>query len=1119
LISEIPQSRNYTVPQAPDTIANEKNIQAWKDLFAARRGWSVKVVDDCAGMSDQIQQRYSEMEVITRCVDTAVLNLEKHVRALDQKNAEVQNWVSEMEKQNSASSNWEVSIARLRSIPAAPDMIKFITGRDLSRAQRQTTLEDLVDVEEVKRSGRLIHNISTDLTRNSAEAGQAVDEIMRRIDELFTKVEQSPARPAIERASESISLMEDIEAISRKVNTDCESILGFSNSSKNISQASKSALLHTEKFLPNLSKRALEMDGMMQAATNLRNATAIGSLEFMHDIASLTAMLAEVNSRFAAMELSSEGYDALQLIAILDTLPATYASFLAEAIRRREWNEKVRSDSSTLASEMANFQEEESRRRRKWQKNIGAALWGDKTEGQVLGLEVNLQGKEDEWPEASRRDLEELFEVLQVHDSQATLVNEVSKIMSDLNTPTKQQSRRAKAFKAGSIHEAALGKSALLLRGDDDLLRTLQDEKAKVENKLKTAESRVRRLEDLLHRQTQVSRTTAGNVFQIPNQINTETQNGNPLVSPRANGDSRRSSVSSRRFSATQGAEEKAFQQKMLSLEAELIAERERASALEKEISARTTSANNVITQLDEVNSLKKDLMENFEAQQREFLDERKSLEDEIKRLKARLEELEDEMDRYLGSRENEKSDTDDRVRVLQEELDRLQKHTAAEAQKAQGQVDFLRNDAKLQRETNETLERQLQTLREEKKELLSRAMNAESTAEDQLKSLQEMHVQVSPSSKMPQNFAALSDALTTRSVNMISELENTKRDYSLVKSERDDANNTISELTSELSAYKDRVAKAESEAHQLREALSSQEAKFTALENELADERNQLSSLRMRIADGETGSEALRSRLEEEERKVTSMSEDMAERLSRIGSLEEELRSQQEKYQFAHERYERLNSRFESRTSRAKDLTQRIYSQNDRLCRLLERLSYSITKENGSMIIQKLPKPDRTSNGNDSSDPGNKIRRSISGSTTLKAMMDSGDLDLLYWMHNDDPAIETEKYEAYLNAIGSFDIDNFCEVIAKRVRDMEYTAKKYSKDARSYREKSHRAQKEAHEKIAFKNFKEGDLALFLPTRNQATGAWAAFNVGAPHYFLREQDSHKLRSLSSHTQD
>jgi len=114
--------------------------------------------------------------------------------------------------------------------------------------------------------------------------------------------------------------------------------------------------------------------------------------------------------------------------------------------------------------------------------------------------------------------------------------------------------------------------------------------------------------------------------------------------------------------------------------------------------------------------------------------------------------------------------------------------------------------------------------------------------------------------------------------------------------------------------------------------------------------------------------------------------------------------------------------------------------------------------------------------------------------------------------MHNDDSEAESEKFEAYMNAIGSFNVEAFCEAITKRIKDVEYTAKKYSKDARAYREKSHSAQKEAHEKIAFKNFKEGDLTLFLPTRNQATGAWAAFNVGAPHYFLREQDSHKLRT-------
>ncbi|KAF7912916.1 uncharacterized protein EAF01_001937 [Botrytis porri] len=1113
LISEIPLPRKYTVSRPPDSITNEKDLQAWQDLFVERRAWAAKVVEDCASMSDQAQQRYIETEVITRCVDTAVLNLEKHVRALDHKNAEVQNYVEEMQKLNVAGGDWEVSMTRLKSLPVTADVIKFITGRDLSKTKRHVTLADLVDAVEVKRSGKLLGKISGNLERSSVQAGQEVDEVMRRIDHLIEKVEKSPARAAIPQSQEPIALLEDIEAIFRKVNTDCETILGFTNTPKNISQASKSALLHTDKFLPSLSKRALEMEEIMQTVTKLRNSTAISSLEFMYDIASLTTMLAEVNSRFAALELDGDGVNALHLISMLDTLPVTFVSFLAEAVRRSEWDEKVRSDSSTLANEMANFQEEETRRRRKWQKNVGATLWDEKPETQVMALEVVLHGEEDNWPQASRRDLEDILEILRAENLKLPMLSDISRIISDLNNPTKQQSKRANAFKAGSIHESALGKSALLMRGDDEALKSMQDEKSKLENKLRTAESRIRRLEDLLHRQTQANRASIGNVFSVPNTPSPDVHSMANPVPLRPNDDSRRSSISSRRFSANRGEEEAAFQQKLLSLEAELITERERASGLEKEVAAQNASANELKSQLEEVNSMKHDLSENFKAQQQDFIDERKALNDDIKRYKAKLEELEDEMDRYLGSRENEKSDVDDRVRLLEDELDKLRKDSAAEAQKAQGQVDFLRNDAKLQRETNETLERQMQILREEKKELLSRTIQAESAAEDQLKTLQDIHLQLSPKLRMPQEFTALSGSLTNKSLSLISELENTKRDYNLAKSQRDDAETTISELRSELTHYKEKFATEEKQSQSLREDLASERAKYSALEAELTDERLQLSSIRTKMADGETGSEALRNRLEEEERKVTSLSEDLARQLSRIGSLEEEIRSHQDKHQFAQERVERLNDRFDSRTSRAKDLTQRVYSQNDKLLRLLERLSYSVTKDNGSMIIQKLPKPDRSiMNGNDSSDPGNKLRRSMTGSTTMKAMVDSGDLDLLYWMHNDDPEIESEKYNAYINSIGSFDMDNFCEVIAKRVRDMEYTAKKYSKDARAYREKSHRAQKEAHEKIAFKNFKEGDLALFLPTRNQSTGAWAAFNVGAPHYFLREQDSHKLRS-------
>ncbi|KAF4632552.1 hypothetical protein G7Y89_g5582 [Cudoniella acicularis] len=1111
--AEIPLPPKYNPAKIPDTIADQKDIQAWKDLFMARRSWALKVVEDCAAMSGEAQERYSEIQVIALGVDAAVYNLEKHAKAVDQRNADIQAWSKDFLKdQETIGTDWEASIARLRSLPATGDMIRFITGQDPRKIQGNPTLEELVDVEEMKKAGKLVHHISTRLTRDSTTLGTKVDEILKRIDELFDKVEKNPARKAFARSGESVQLMEDIEAVAKKVSIDYETVLSFSNTAKNISQASRSALLHTKNFLPTLLKRAAEMEGVVRFATEARNTLAANSLDCMHEIALLTSFVAETNAQFAALELDGDGYDAFHQLGFLNTLPATYASFIAEAIRRREWNEKVRSDTSTLANEMAAFQDEEARRRRKWQKSTGASLWGDKVERRVIGLEVNLQGEDEEWPEATRQDLEELLETLRAQDAKSGIVTEVTKIISDLNNPTKQQTKRAKAFKAGSIHEAALGRSALLVRGDNEVLRVLQEEKQKVENKLKTAESRVRRLEDLLHRQSHLSRNSTGNVFQLPGNPSPEAQiTSNPMASPRLQDDSRRSSVSSRRFSANQGAEEKAVQQKLLSLEAELIAERERASGLEKEISARKTTASDMKAKVEEANSTKKDLMENFEAQQHEFIEERKSLEGEIKRLKAKLEELEDEMDRYLGSRENEKATVDERVRTLQDELEKVQKEHEADAQKAQGQVDFLRNDAKLQRETNETLQTQLKRIKEENKALLARAEKAEAMADEQITALREVHSQLRPTAAIPEDLPTLAEVLTGLSGDLVAELESVKSDATIARSDRDSAQTAITTLKSEVEEAKENLAKEQSETSQLRETLDSEKAKFLALQGELTDERGQLTSLRTKIADGETGSEALRNRLEEEERKVTSMTEDLATRQSRIGSLEEELRAFQEKHEFAQNKHEKLASRFEARTSRAKDLTQRVYAQNDRLCRLLERLSYSVTREGNSMTIQRLPKPDRT-NANDSSDPGSSLRKSISGAITRKAMVDSGDLDLLYWMHNDDSETESEKYDAYLNAIGSFDVEAFCEVITKRIKDVEYTAKKYSRDARAYREKSHMAQKEAHEKIAYKHFKEGDLALFLPTRNQATGAWAAFNVGAPHYFLREQDSHKLRT-------
>ncbi|KAG9232911.1 putative autophagy-related protein 11 [Amylocarpus encephaloides] len=1112
---ELPLPIKYSPNEVPEA-ATSNDLQSWRDVLMLRRTWALKVVDDCATMSADAQQRYNEAHVIALGVNAASFNLEKHVKALDLKYAGAQEWSKDFQKeQEAAGTDWDASINRLRSLPANSEMICFITGQNPPSSHTNATLEDLLDRKDLKKAGKIVRVVTSQINKNIAALGTKVDVILKTMDGLSDKVESNQTRSLLSHTSEPAGLLKDIEALARKVSNDYESVLGYSNSSKNLSETSRSAFLHPKNYLPTIQKRSLEMHGILHSATEARNSMALRSLDIiMHDISSLTALVFDADSQFAALNLDGDSVEAMHTLGMLNTLPATYASFLAEAVRRREWNEKIRLDSSTLTNEMATFRDEELRRRRKWQKAIGNTLWGDRLERKVMGLEINLHDDEEEWPQASRQDLEDMLNTLKTQEPQSPLVSSVSKILTELSNPTKQQSRRARAFKAGSIHEAALGRSALLVRGDDESLRGLQDEKQKLESKLRTAESRVRRLEDLYHQQSQVNRSSTGHIFQpqghrSPDPLVTT----NPLASPpRLHDDqSRRSSVSSRRFSAHQGADEKAFQQKLLSAEAEAIAEREKTAGLEKEISAHKTAANDMKAQIEEANSTKQDLLQNFEAQQGEFIAERKSLEDEIKRLNSKLEDNEDEMDRLLGSRENEKATVDDRVRDLQDELEKARRDHSAEIQKAQGQVDFLRNDAKLQRGTNETLESQLQKVKEENRELLSRIQDVETTAEKQLQVLQDTHTQLSPTSPIPMELPALAEVVVGLSGELVAELESLKNDVTVARSDRDTAKSEVAALKSEVDHTQERLTTEQNSTTQLRETLDSEQAKYKALEVAFAAERGQLANLRTQIADGVTGSESLRSRLEAEERKVTSMSEDLARRQSRIGGHEEEMRALQGKHDLLQNKYEKLTSRFDSRTSRAKDLTQRAYAQDDRLCRLLERLSYSVTREGKTMAIQRLPKPDRT-NANDSSDPGSSMRKSITGAITRKTMVDSGDLDLLYWMHNDDPETESEKYDAYLNSIGSFDVEKFCDVLTKRIKDVEYTAKKYSKAAQAYKEKSRVAQKEAHEKIAFKHFKEGDLGLFLPTRNQATGAWAAFNVGAPHYFLREQDSHKLRS-------
>ncbi|KAI9793483.1 MAG: oligomeric, coiled-coil, peripheral membrane protein [Candelina submexicana] len=1123
----------FIPPEPPDTLSNESNLQAWQNLFKARTSWATDLTHKCALWSDTIQKHFGEINVIDRAVGVALENLQAHVRTLEQKFEEVRAWSQGVIiDQTNTLDKWEEAFEKLERIQAPDGFRKFFqhtesTARDgkskidLSR-DRYSNLRAFIDTEDVKTAGSISTDGSRRFKEKFGELSHAVGTVSSNSQALTDKVSVDATAGHGGRSEQSVRLLEDMEAVAKKVNSDYHHVLGLPSSSKSISQVSRMALLHTRNYLPSLSESSSEMNQLLRQTVTQRNALASTAAQHMQSVSLIESRLAEVQPRLSAFDVDPEDMRAFDKLRLVIRIPVVYGCLLVECLRRREWNEKMKADSSTLAEEMAVYREDEERRRRKWLRNIGDIITTDSAHGRALGVEINLQGEEQPWPHVTRGDVQTFQDTLKGLGGMDDTVKEISQQLKYMSRPTRQQRATAKAFKLGSIHEAVLGRSSLLLRDDDEPSRSLRDEKIKLEDKLKGSESRVRKLEDLLHRHSQFGRPTSDNLFQpLSNQNSEQLSNRvphQPVSVPSSPLDNlNRPHSVARRFSYNQGAEEKALARRVVTLEAELNSERERTAVLQKDASCRVEVEKDLQGRISDANSTKQDLMGNLEAQQREFADERKLLEEEMQKLKLRLEDADDELDKVLGSHENAKAKTDQTVCNLETELRKVRSDAAEEIQKAQGQTDFLRNDYTLQREKANRLERKSQTDGHEKLALqnkvreLEAQLHRETDAHNEhRRSLRVAHLHLSLDEMAPEELPSLIEAIEKLAERCANHQRDLDHSLAVIRADRDSLQSKANESMNEVFALREKLGAEEMESFSLRENLAEEKARISSLRSELNEERLQLSDLRSKFAEGETGAEALRDRVAEETSKVTEISGQLAASESRATSFADELKRWQVKTRDLETQFELATSRLESRSMRAKDISGRLYAQNDRLGRLLETLGFSITHRDDSMIVQRVS---RTASVNTTeNDPQSSMMRSISSPTPQrKDYQHLGDLNVIDWIRDEHQDIEGERYKTFVDTIGRFDLDIFSEAIAKRVKESEHLARKWQKEARAYRDKSHRIQNEAAEKIAFRSFKEGDLALFLPTRNQATRPWAAFNVGAPHFFLREQDSHNLR--------
>ena len=1070
-----------------------------------------------------------ETGTVKRSCAIAVENVKQHVGSLSPKYEEAKTWAKNVHHdQTYILDNWDKSLDKLQYLPAMKELGSCLYGvresqnRATEPGNAGLTLNDFEDPTANKRSVRIANDAARRFAERVDDLENLFEDVAHDADEIVSNFDQEMTLSNSDIGDQAGSLMEEVEVVAKKISTDHEHVSRLPNTDKSNKELSKTASLHTRNFVPALQQTHDDIHQLLLRTVERKNSIMAAAVQYMQKVSIIESTIAQVHSQLADLDVDDNDGQAFEVLDLVMKLPSTYGSLLIECVRRREWAEKITSDSSVLLEEMATIRDEEAKRRSRWAKSMGDTVHMSSVDDMAIGIDINLQSRKENWPSVNRENVEDFLDSLRAAGGFEETIKAMEDLKKGLDTPTKQQIKRAKAFKNGSIHDASPASPSLLLRRNDDVVRSLESDKSKLEDRVKSYESRVRKLEDLLHRQTQTSRPPSSHTVAAGLGFGSERQTSSPVpnlampLSKVQDIPSRASSVSSRKVVAINESEEKSLNQRVIALESEI-------AVMQKQAASNVKNEDELRSQVQEAVSTKEDLLNNMEAQQREFDTERRLIEGENGKLKIRLEEFEDEMDKMLESREH-----DPRVQQLEKELEKVRKDCAVEVEKAQGQVEFLKNDYTMQREKANTMERQVRDLDEEVADLSTRLQKRDLSAATNHRSLRTVMSRLSKDSVAPADLDSLVETVEELSKQSQEHLAEIEIALATVRADNVTLDDKLGRQTHEIHELKDKISANEMEVFSLREDIAKHKRDHASLQSELETERNEHSELRLRFATGETDAASLRTLVGEKEAAIAKLNGQIAgaeadsQRLERavadseahsaslraasderVADLQAQIAALS-KFEKAHNA---LASDIADRTRRAEEVSARLYTLKNTMGRVLEQVGYSVTKQDDTLTIQRVSK---TATSSTLIDGSSSMMRSVSTPAPSKSLFDTATSSSLTNWPSSSRTSQPADFANFMSDISSLPLEAFSEAIIKRVKDADHTSRKYVKEARAYREKYRRIQSETHDKITIRAFKEGDLVLFLPTRNQATGAWAAFNIGYPHYFLREQESHRL---------
>jgi len=1116
---------------APDTLSNQNDLKSWQTLFQERLEWSVRQRDRCADWSIIAKQAVQEQIIIQRGLTVALQSLQLHLKAAEQKQRTALEWAEVLvEKQAANLQNWRNDWARLKELPARAELIALIQGSRKGDAVfgKEIKLSSYRPIQDVEQAANHVQAIATSFRTCISEMRSLLNSAQQQAEDLYRALDDMQAESTLGNDAESEKLLEEAEVVLRKIQSDQSYVCQLPKTPQSLSQASKMALLHTRNYLPNLREYLREMDDLLQRAVRQRNDAADTCLGHLQTLSTVESLLAKLYAAIKSLQVTPDDQVAFKTLDVVARLPFAYGSLLVECLRRESWTNVSKRNDGGSAMSATEVKIEEMRRRQHW---LGAfadiiePIHGDE---KVAESAISSPKQPETWPSASPEEVQQYMLALKSTNTNKDLIDELSEAIRDLPPSMLTSSRKSKASVPVNIAETS-GQTSSTDPSDNNRIKALEVANNRLQEELKGNKSRVRKLEDLLHRQATLTRANAGDLFSVGNET-VAARPASPSLAPYRVSAEYVRPASRRTSSSHHGMEEKRLARRIVMLEGELQTQREQSAAMERDHQAQQKAHETGQVQIAEANSIKKDIMSNMEAQQREFSIERRTLESDLRQTRTRVEELEDELDRVLGSRDNERTGVSANTRTIENELQkaRLDLHNV----KSESTRDMEEIGQKLKMEQQKGAG--LGIALEQSKGDVSRlelTLSAMRTNQDEE---HEVLVRILEALGGEETFGNDNMTLTHKIVSLADRAMQHTKDLndllSILQADNKSLQDRLDMQNESLNGVQDKHDTLEQQLSFTRAQLDVAKARESSLEALLEDEHDQLRLLRTKFADGETGAEVLRQGAEEQEIKVADLSSKLTEARAACEALDHNMQVMQSDLSRAQSSIRSGDTRLANLANHAKQLSNRIYSQNKRLLRLLESLGFVVSSKNGQIAIDRaskishgiIPGTDTDSSLNRSGDTDPTLSRSISFATpprprktsvvdlTTSQLSATNDpaipSEVLNWMDATSISLESEQFDAFMRILAQFPLEQFCETLSKRLRDFEYTARKFRLESRSASSKVDIIQRESASKLAVRDFKQGDLALFLPTKGKAAGAWAAFNINAPHHFLKERE-------------